>query len=91
MACIAPDDEVVGRALDFLEAEAKSPAPAQVQWLPAWSALFACRESSDGIRPQPGLEHHAARGHGGSPADLRAQPSADAMANSKTRGPRMTR
>jgi uncharacterized protein YfaS (alpha-2-macroglobulin family) len=38
---IALDPAVVARALDFLEAQSRGPAPAQVQWLPAWSASNA--------------------------------------------------
>ena len=36
-----PQKPVVDRALLFLDAEAKKPAPKQVQWLPAWSASMA--------------------------------------------------
>ncbi len=35
---IAADAAVVQRALDFLDAEMKRPAPVEVQWLPVWSA-----------------------------------------------------
>ena len=38
---IAPDKAVVTRALDFLEEQARTSPPAQVQWLPAWSASVA--------------------------------------------------
>src|SRR4030095_16805071 len=86
---IAPDNEVVDRALDFLETEAKSPAPAQVQWLPAWSASFAYaakvlteygRNQDSNITRLSGMADRLpifGLGY-----------LADAMANSRTRGPR---
>jgi hypothetical protein len=35
---IEPDQDVVGRALDFLELAMRRPEPQEVQWLPSWSA-----------------------------------------------------
>lgn len=35
------DDQVIKRALDFLDNALKAPAPQQAQWLPAWSASHA--------------------------------------------------
>ena len=57
---ITSDAAVTGRALDFLEDELRSPEPAQVQWLPAWSAsaAFGVRVLAE-YRTQSGLEHHA--------------------------------
>ena len=44
-----------------------------MQWLPVWSASAGVRREGAGrVRPQPGLEHHAARRHGRSAAGLRA-------------------
>lgn len=38
---ISSDDEVIQRALDFLDAEMKTAPPVEVQWLPVWSASEA--------------------------------------------------
>jgi hypothetical protein len=38
---VPSDDAVVRRALDFLDAQMKVDAPAQVQWVPIWSASEA--------------------------------------------------
>jgi len=38
---IPSDDAVIKRALDFLESAMKTPAPAQVQWMPVWAATEA--------------------------------------------------
>ena len=38
---IETDDDVTERALDFLDVAMRDPQPAQVQWLPAWTASMA--------------------------------------------------
>ena len=38
---LTPDESVTSRALDFLDAQLRAAPPAQVQWLPAWSASAA--------------------------------------------------
>ena len=38
---IKSDDAVIGRALDFLDQQMKSPPPQQVQWLPYWNAAVS--------------------------------------------------
>jgi uncharacterized protein YfaS (alpha-2-macroglobulin family) len=86
---IRPDAAVVSRALAFLDESMKGPAPAQVQWLPAWSAsiAFGAKVLAEYGRPQ---DSNITRLY----ANVDRMPVfalsylADAMVASKVRGPR---
>ena len=83
------DDEVVGRALDFVETQLREAPPNQVQWLPAWSAAasfgvkvlveYGRNQDSNITRLYPHLDRMPVFG---------LSYLADAMAGSKNRGTR---